>query len=171
MSAPLPAGTRRVLAALARVICPPEAQELGIIPAIVDHVGLTLSVSPPLLRRGFVLGVATYDVGALVWLPGRGRRAHLLPPELAERYFLTWLHGPTPLHRQLAIAIKQLLSLAHYEQPEVQARMGYRPAQWIEQVKRRRLDVYGEAIARHQASLIAPDPLVPGARRRKKEVA
>jgi hypothetical protein len=161
------ARTRKVLESLVPVICPPEARELGLGADIVDHVALTMGVLPPLFRNGFVLGIATYDLGALLWLPGRGRRAHALPPHLATRYFESWRHGPTPIHRQLAIAMKQLLSLAHYEQPAVQAKIGYTPDAWITKVTKRRLEVYSEDIARHQASLIAPDPL-PGIKPRKK---
>jgi hypothetical protein len=160
-------GTRRVLESLVPVICPPEARELGLGADIVDHVGLTMSVLPPLFRNGLVLGIATYDLGALFWLPGRGRRAHALPPHLATRYFESWRHGPTPIHRQFAAGVKQLLALAHYEQPAVQAKLGYTAAQWIEKVTKRRLEVYSDDIARHQASLIAPDPL-PGIKPRKK---
>jgi hypothetical protein len=56
--------------------------------------------------------------------------------------------------------MKQLISLAHYEMPAVQEKMGYRPQQWIETVTKRRLDLYDEDIQRHQASLLAPDPLI-----------
>lgn len=156
------ARTRRVLESLVPVICPPEARELGLGADIVDHVGLTMSVLPPLFRRGLVLGIATYDLGALVWLPGRGRFAHALPPDLAARYFESWRHGPTPIHRQFAIAVRQVVALAHYEQPAAQEKLGYRPADWIDKVKRRRLEVYADDIARHQTSLITPDPLPRG---------
>ncbi len=152
---------RRIWESLVPVICPSEAIALGIGADIVDHVGLTMGALPIRFRQGLTLGLYTYDLGALVFLPGRGTRAHKLAPALAERYFVSWLTGPTPVHRQLAIALKQLLSLAHYEQPAVQERMGYRPTEWIEQVKKRRLAVFAEDINRHQASLIAPDPL-PG---------
>jgi hypothetical protein len=157
---------RRVLASLAHVVCPPEASELGLIDAIVDHVGLTMSALPPLFRNGLVAGALTYDLGAI---PFHGRRAHKLTGERAVRYFESWLHGPTPLHRQLALALRQVLALAHYEQPVVQERMGYRPQEWIEKVKTRRLAVYADDIARHQQSLIAPDPL-PGRAPFKKKV-
>jgi hypothetical protein len=151
--------TRRILRSLVPVVCPPEAAELDLAEAIVDHVGLTMSALPAGFRLGLVTGLRTYDLGALAWPAGRGRRAHALSPELAIRYFETWLHGPTPVHQRLAVGVRQLLALAHYEQPVVQQRMGYAPAAWIEQVKRRRLAVYADDIARHQASLVAPDPL------------
>ena len=134
MSYQHPAAIRRVLTSLVPVICPPEAGPLGLTDAIVDHVALTMGALPARVRQGFLLGIVTYDLGALVWLPGRGRRAHKLPRHLAARYFESWRHGPTPIHRQFAAGVKQLLALAHYEQPAVQAKLGYTAAQWIEKV-------------------------------------
>lgn len=156
-----PPVVRRVWESLVPVICPSEAVELGLGADIVDHTALTMGALPTRFRQGLVLGIYTYDLGALVFLPGRATRAHKLSRELAERYWLSWLHGPTPVHRQLAIALKQLLTLAHYEQPAAQERLGYRPTEWIDKVKKRRLEVYGAEVERHQQSLIAADPL-PG---------
>ncbi|MBZ0231166.1 MAG: hypothetical protein K8M05_02375 [Deltaproteobacteria bacterium] len=153
--------TRRVLESLVPVICPPEVMELGIGADIVDHVALTMSAVPPLFRRGLVLGLASYDLAALAWLPGRGRRAHQLPPELAERYYERWEHGLTPVGHELAKAIGQLLKLACYEHPVMQERLGYRPQQWIEEVKRRRLTVYADDVRKAEAAILAPDPLRP----------
>jgi hypothetical protein len=155
------AATRRILESLVPVICPPDALTLGLGADIVDHVALTMSVLPKPFRTGLILGLRTYDLGALAFLPGRGKRAHQLSPELAERYYESWLHGPTPIHKQLAIAVGQLLKLAHYEQPAAQEQLGYRPAQWIEQVKKKRLELYAGDIQKHATSLITPDPL-PG---------
>lgn len=162
---------RKVLESLVPVICPPEAVELGLTTDIVDHVELTMSALPPRFRQGLLLGLETYDLAAVLWWPGRRRRAHRLPRHLAARYFERWLHGPTPIHRQLAIGVKQLVALAHYEQPVIQERLGYRPDGWIEKVKRRRLDVYADDIAKHQRSLIEPDPLPGIPRRARKEIA
>ena len=163
-------GTRRILGGLVQVICPPEAVELDLIGDLVDHVGLSMSVLPALFRHGLVLGLHAYDLGATVWPAARGRRAHRLEPNVAERYFLLWKQGPTAVQRQFVIGIKRLITLAYYEHRVVQERLGYRPAAWIDQVKRRRLEMYAGDIARHQHSLIAPDPLpgiVPRARRRR----
>ncbi len=157
--------TRRALEGIAGVVCPPEARELGLIADVVDHVQLTMGVLPPLFRRGLVMGLRTYDLGAIAW---KRVPAHRLSPADAERYFLWWKHGATPLQRQLAIGVKQVCTLAYYELPAVQEQIGYRPTQWIEKVKRRRLEVYADDIQRHQQSLIAPDPL-PGVRRHLKK--
>ena len=167
-----PAAVRRVLESMVAVICPPEAIELGLAPAIVDHVGLTMGALAAPFRLGLIAGLLTYDAAAMAWPPARGRRAHKLPTALAERWFKLWLHGPTGVERQLVTAIKQLLNLAHYEQPEIQQRMGYDPQGWIEKVKQRRLDHYSDDIQKHQQSLVSPDPLVKISLKAKtKEVA
>jgi len=102
-----------------------------------------------------------YDVGAL---PRHARRARSLVGERAERYFESWLHGPTPLHRQLARGINQLMSLACYEQPAMMERLGYRPAPWIEEVTHHRLTVFRDDVRRQAEQILAPDPLRPGVR-------
>ena len=149
--------TRRLLTSLVPVICPPDAQALA--DAIVGHVGLTMSALPTHVRAALVAGLAGYDTLAIAWAPGGRRRAHRLPADLAEQYYLSWEHGPTPAHQQLAKGVGQLLKLACYEQPAMQAALGYTPQPWIDKVKRRRLEVYQGDIERHDASIYAPDPL------------
>lgn len=160
--------TRRILESLVPVICPPEAMELGLGADIVDHVGLTMSSVPPLFRRGLVLGLTTYDLGAIAWLPSRGRRAHQLRPDLAARYYDRWEHGLTPIGHELAKAVAQLLKLACYEHPVMQERLGYTPQQWIDNVKRRRLTVYADDVRKADAAILAPDPLRPPIRKAKE---
>lgn len=150
---------RKVLVSLVPVICPAPFVHLA--EAIVDHLALTLGSSPPLLRKGFDAGLLAYDLGAL---PFHGRRAHKLTGERAERYYASWEHGLTPVHVQLARALNQLMSMACYEQPEVAEAIGYRPGPWVEEVKVKRLAVYKDDIAKHAASLLAPDPLRPAFR-------
>jgi len=156
------ATTRAVLRSLVPVICPPEAHALA--ERIVDHMELTLGASPALLQRGFQVGLATYDVGAIARF---GRRARALTGDRAERYFASWEHGLTPVQVQLARAVNQLMSLACYEQPEMMERVGYRPGPWIEEVTRKRLDVYRDDVRRQDAQILAPDPLRPSLRRER----
>jgi hypothetical protein len=147
---------RAVLKSLVPVVCPPEAWPLA--DAIVDHMALTLGVSPPMLQRGFAAGLVTYDFGAL---PRYFKRAHRLEGEKAERYYASWEHGPTPVHRQFAHGINQLLSLSCYEMPEMMERVGFRPAPWIEEVRQRRLTVYRDDVRAQEQQILAPDPLRP----------
>ena len=128
---------RKVLRSLVPVICPPDALPLA--DAIVDHMELTFSATPPLLARGLAAGFATYDLGAL---PRYLKRAHQLSPEKAERYYESWVHGITPVHRQFAQVLNQMMSLSCYEQPQMMEAIGYRVAPYIEEVKKKRLAVY-----------------------------
>ena len=150
---------RAVLRSLVPVICPPEALALG--DAIVEHMEPTIAASPVAIQRGMAVGLVLYDVSAL---PRYLRRARSLTGDRAERYYAWWHDGPTPIHRQLARGIQQLMSLACYEQPEMMARVGYQPAPWIAEVTQRRLTVYRDDVRRQQAQILAPDPLRPGVR-------
>jgi hypothetical protein len=150
---------RAVLRSLVPVICPPEAVALG--DAIVDHMALTLGASPAVLQRGLAVGLVAYDLGAL---PRHRCRARSLDGDRAERYFVSWERGPTPLQRHLARGVNQLMSLSCYEQPEMMERLGYRPGPWITEVTARRLAVYRDDVRRQDAQILAPDPLRPGVR-------
>ncbi len=155
--------TRRVLRSLVPVICPPEAEPLA--DAIVDHMALTIDVAPRLVQKAFAAGALAYDAGSL---PRYFKRAHQLTGEHAERYYESWLHGITPVHKQYATAINQLMSMSCYEQPAMMEAIGYRVAPYIEEVKQKRLAVYGDDIKKHAVDILAPDPLRPIA---NKEVA
>jgi hypothetical protein len=157
-----PERVRRVLAALVPVVCPPEAVTLGLVDDIVAHAAASMGALPRILRAGLIAGALGYDATAIAWPPARGRTSTRLSPELAERWFLTWAHSPLLPQRQLIIGIKQLLCLAHFEMPAIQARLGYTPDAWIEKVQRKRLMTYADEIKRHDESLIAPDPLPRG---------
>ena len=148
--------TRAVLRSLVPVVCPPEAVPLA--DAIVDLMGLQLAASPAVLRRGLDAGLVTYDLGAVLRY---GRRARMLTGDRAERYFRSWERGPTPLHRQMAHAINQLMSLSCYEQPQMMEAVGYRPGPWIAEVTRKRLTVYADDVAKQDRQILAPDPLRP----------
>ena len=154
---------RAVLKSLVPVICPPEAEHLA--DAIVDHMALTLGALPPLMQKGLAAGIVTYDLGAV---PRHGRRAQSLPMAKAEIYFQSWEHGRTPIHREFAKGLNQLMSLSCYEQPEMMERCNYRPGPWMEQVTKRRLTVYADDVKKQEAQILAPDPLRP---KLKKEVA
>lgn len=145
--------TRQLLRSLAAVMCPPEAGDL--LDPVVEHVELSMGAMPMAVRAALLTGLVTYDLGALA----RWRRpARVLAPPRAARYLDAWRHGGL-VQRELVKAVRGLICLAYYELPEVQERLGYRPGQWIERVKRHRLATYGEDIARHAARLCAPEPL------------
>jgi hypothetical protein len=150
---------RRLLRSLVPIVCPPEAERLGVVDAVVDHVALSMRAFPAPLRRALVLGLTTYDLSAAGWPGARGRTASKLPRQRAARWYAIWWHSPLMPQRELAKAVKALMAIGYYEQPRVQAELGYAPQAWIDKVKGRRLEVYGDAIRKHERSLIEPDPL------------
>jgi hypothetical protein len=156
---------RKVLRSLVPVICPPEAEPLT--DAIVDHMALTFGLMPPLLRKALAAGFTTYDLGAL---PRYRKRAHALTGEDAERYYESWRHGVTPVHKQFGQMLKQLMSLSCYEQPEMMQAIGYDVGPWIEEATRKRLRVYKDDVDKQAAQILAPDPLRPQ-HAKKQEVA
>ena len=162
---------RRLLASLAPVVCPEGATRLGLVDWLVDHTELTVGSFPPIVRRGLLAGLAAYDLSAAAWPRARGRTAARLDPEQAAAWFAAWWESRLMPRRQLARAVKQLFGMAYYEAPAVQAELGYAPQAWIDAVGRRRLAVHREAIDRHDASLIAPDPLPASAARRAREAS
>jgi hypothetical protein len=162
MSAMTPV-VKRVLLSLVPVICPPEAERFA--NDIVAHMGLTLGASPPVVRTAFAAGCLAYDLGAL---PRYLRRASALTGAKAEAYYQSWEHGLTPVHVQLARAINQLMSLSCYEQPEMLEAIGYRPAPWMAEMKKKRLTVYADDVRAAEQKILAPDPLRPSM---KREVA
>ena len=150
---------RRTLAALARITCPPEIEELDLVDDVVDHMGLSMGSLPELFCRGLVVGLTTYELGARL-VPGNGgRAASQLDPDRALRYFQLWRKSPLMPQRELIKAVRGLLCMAFYEQPAAREQIGYTPEQWIDKVKRKRLAVYADEINAHQRSLIEPDPL------------
>jgi len=151
------ATTRAVLRSLVPVICPPEATPYA--DAIVDHMALTLGAAPAIIRKGFGAGMLTYDLGAL---PRYRKRARNLTGDAAERYFASWQDGLTPIHRQLAGALNQLMSLSCYEHPAMAERVGYRVGPWIEEVTKKRLSVFKDDVRKQYEQILAPDPLRPG---------
>jgi hypothetical protein len=153
----LSAAQRRALAALARVSCPPDIEELHIVDAVVDHCELSLRSLPPLIRTGLVTVLAAYENGARPF--HGGRPASALPFAEGHRWFERWRKSPLLPMREWVKGAKGLLCMAYYEQPQVKDRIGYTPEAWIEKVKRKRLALYSDEIRRHEQSLIQPDPL------------
>lgn len=151
--------SRAVLTSLVPAVCPPEARNLAA--DIVDHVALSVAAMPREIGLLLATGLVAYDRGAHLWLPGKGRAARKLAPDLAARYFESWWASPLLPCRELAKAAKGLLCLACYEMPAIKEALGYAPEAWIAEVKKRRLTVHKPAIARHAAALTARDPLPP----------
>ncbi len=155
----LPARIRKLLESLARVVCPPEAAELGLEPGIVARVETVLAALPGPMRAGLFAGLAAYEAGALLDPAHRGKPASALSPAQAEAYFQRWWTSRLLLRRELAKNAKGLLCLACYEMPEMKEALNYTPEAWIARAKTRRLARYAPEVRAHEAALAKPDPL------------
>lgn len=155
-----PRVVRRTLEAFARIACPSEIEELGLVEAVVDHMELSMRTLPPMVRMGLVTGITSFENAARVWPGNWGQPFSKLPRDKAHKYFLSWRTG-MELQKQFIKGVKGLLCLGYYEMPAVKKQIDFQPEAWIDKVAKRRLKVHSEAIERHQDSLIAPDPLPP----------
>ncbi len=148
---------RGTVVALARVVCPPDLDDLGLTDPVVDHLELGLRAFPAHVRIAFVAGLAGVEVSSL---PFHGRRFSRLAPAQAEAHFGRLWHAPVGAMRAFTQAARALLSFAYYEQPAVRAKLAYDPDSWIAKVKRERVERFGREIAEHERAVLAPDPLV-----------
>lgn len=154
--------TRTILTHLACVVCPPDAQRLGLVATIVDHVELSLRALPTPARLGIVVALRFYDWGAIVSPGSLGRRSCSLSESQAVAYFDKWWRHRLGPVRELTKGIKSIICMSYCEMPEIKALLGFHSGKWMEDVKHKRLTVHANVVARHQESLIAPDPLPNG---------
>jgi choline dehydrogenase-like flavoprotein len=157
---PIPAPLRLTLAKLADVVCGNDASDIRWRDE-VDHVELTLGTFPAPVRWATLAGLAFFELSAALVPSSRGRTFSSLPRSAREIHFRRFWESSLPPLKGFAIGAKALLAYAHYEQPEVQARIEYAPVRWIAEVAARRRATWAEAIAEHDRLVRAPDPLCP----------
>jgi hypothetical protein len=63
------------------------------------------------------------------------------------------------LQREFIKGIKGIIAMSYFEQPAVLAGIGYTPHEWVARVDKRRLEVYADDIARHEATIFEADPI------------
>lgn len=140
---------RRVVARLAKIACPPGPD---LTEPLLTEFEATLSALSPGVRRSVVVGLVAFDRGARLYPKARGRRFVRLDDAVAQAYFRA------VLARAPALAlINGLVVMCYYELADVQEQIGYRPADYIALVSRRRLDSYGAQILAGEAAVLAPE--------------
>lgn len=156
-----PPRIRRILASIAPIACPPDIERFGLVDAVIDHMEMTMRSLPAVVRAALITGLSGYELASMAWPGHFGRPASKLDRKRAIRYYEAWRHSPIRLQEEFAKGIKGLLCLGYYEMPRVKEQLGYTPDAWVTKVKRRRFEVYGDEIQRHEAKLFAPEPLPP----------
>jgi len=149
--------TRKALRGFILVACPPDAEELGIVDDVIDHVELSFRSLPDMIRRGLVTGLATYEMAAAPfhW----GKRASQLSFEAHNKYFDNWRRSNIAVRSEFIKGLKGLLCMGYYEQQPVKEKIDYLPENWISKKTRFRLEVYQDEIKNQERALIEPDPL------------
>jgi hypothetical protein len=150
----LEAGSRRIVARLAEVACPPELRSWSLADPLIDEFEALLSVLQPTARRGILVGLTAFDRAARLYPRSHGRRFVKLAQPVADAYLAAALTRPR-VFASLVQQIKALVILCYYELPQVKEQIGYRPDDYIAAVSSRRLDSYGAQIRAAEASLFS----------------
>ncbi|MEO1268407.1 MAG: hypothetical protein AAFX99_09925 [Myxococcota bacterium] len=153
------ARTRAVFTQLIRVICPSEAEELGIVEEVVDRLELAMQACPTQIRVAQLVGMNTFEELARLDPRNLGRPFSALDRSRALRWYDSWWHSDVTLFKTFARLIKTLITAEYYEHPVVRGQLEYHPDQWIAKVAKRRLESYAEDIRKMDAEVTAPDPL------------
>jgi hypothetical protein len=153
----LPRQLRSTVAQAARVACPPDLDRHDLAESIVESVELQLRAFPAGFRVAMVAGMASLEAGAVLRY---GVPFSRLDPERAAAWFRAWWTSPFGAFRQLAKALKALISMAFYQTKPIREQLQYHPDRWIAEAARRRLETWGVEIARHEEELLAPNPLL-----------
>ena len=173
---------RRALEALVPIVCEPDAAERGMsepsfeggasretgTEPILRHAEATFASFSRGQRSAILLSLRVFELLAAL-RPPFGRPFSRLPLTMARRHYHAWWSSRHALARGTARVLKGLLVLAHYEQPAAYRALGYDPEPWIAGTAQRRLQTWSAAIARHEALVLAPDPLVPASLRGTRE--
>ncbi len=151
--------TRAILRTFVPIACPPEVIELNLVDDVIDHLALSMSALPFLIRNGLVAGMLGFDAAAALVPKHRGKRFRFLKSEQQEAYFLAWKKSNVAVQHEFIKGLKGLLCLAYYDLPVIKARIDYHPDRWVEKVTKRRHENFAAAIQKQAEDILAPDPL------------
>lgn len=131
----VPEHRRKTLRAFIRAVLPSEpvrTRELE--DRVLAHFTETLSYTPIPAELPFSIGL--WALENFAWFIGPTRAPlSQLSDEDAVRYVGAWAHARVALLRDFFKAMKGFAMLAYYEQPEVVARIGYYPQDFIDELK------------------------------------
>jgi len=141
---------RRVVTRFAEVVCPPGVRAEGRTERVLAEFDLLLAALRPGARRMLGAAFLTFDQGARLYPPGRGRRFARLDDTAADGYLRAVLARGDGI-AALVERLKGLIVMCYYALPEVQREIGYEPGPYIAAVARRRLERYGTEIRSREA--------------------
>jgi hypothetical protein len=155
---PMSGYTRRALAGLTRVMCPPApAPQLDDLEArVAAQVGIMLRYMRPIVAFGFCAAVVILDWSPL-WRLASWRRVRSLDAARAARILGEIGTSKLPGMRLLMLGVRGLILSVYFDQDEVHRAIHYAPVPFIEQrIALRKRILRGEAT--RPADLIAHRP-------------
>lgn len=152
--------SRRILEAMAPIVCPAEIVEQDLVHASIDALEEFMRSCTEQVRSATAAGLYAFEFTSCLHPRHNGRTFTQLPPDLAQAWFELWWHSPLVPMREFAKKTKGLLAMCYYEQPAMADQLDYHPDKWIKMVARRRLETYGDEIRRKEAENTASDPLM-----------
>ena len=149
--------TRPVFASVVRAVCPPDGLTVELVDATVDEVDAMVAVLAPVARQALRATAMALEHGTRATTR---RPFSSLDRAGASEALARWRRGPLAMAVNL---LRDLVVIAHYEQPVVRAAVGYLPDPLIERKKAERSARWGDDIEAHQRLLVTPAPLRPEA--------
>ncbi|HEX6522915.1 MAG TPA: hypothetical protein VF070_23375 [Streptosporangiaceae bacterium] len=140
---------RRVVTRFAELVCPPGVRTAGRTELLLAEFDLLRGALRPAARRMLSAAFVSFDQGARLYPPGRGRAFVRMDERVAEGYLRAVLARGDVI-AALAERLKGLIVMCYYALPEVQREIGYEPGPYIAAVTRRRLERYGAEIRAHE---------------------
>ena len=146
---------RPVFAALVRAVCPPDGMTDELIGATVDEADAFVGDLSPTTRRALLTLAGVLEHGTRV---RHGLPFSAMDPVDAREVLARWRRGPLGRGLQL---LRDVVVVAHYEQPQVRTRVGYNPDPYIADKRAERLESWSGDIASHRRLLVTPATLSP----------
>lgn len=155
---------RKILVAMAPIVCPPEIETRGLIQDTVDGLETFMRSCTEQVRSATALGLYAFEFSACLHPAHSGRTFSQLNRDEAEAWFALWWHSPLAPLREFAKKTKGLIAMCYFELPSLAEEIDYHPDKWIRMVARRRLDSYEKEIRAKEAEVTKPDPLMAALR-------
>jgi hypothetical protein len=134
--------SRRRLRAVAAIVAPSRDLGFDAGEATVTFVAAFLPYLPPLMRRGFPVGLVILDFLPILLFANFSRMSKLSVD--ARRAFLQGLFSSRiALVRELWHAIRGLVACAIYSRPEVHKALAYAPQGFIDEMVKFRREKFG----------------------------
>ena len=129
--------------------CPDTVRILNIEKDVIARVKVFLNRSPFFVRYGFLLLLLLIEFQTLLRFASF-KRMSSLPTEKRRKILNLLMVHPFMIFSSAIKILKTIVDIGFYDHPKIRKKMNYNPEEYIEFVKNRRLEKYGERPEFHQ---------------------